>query len=96
MNLADDLERLHKIHQEGGLSDEEFALAKEKLLHSPREEPPIMQEIKTLGNAANQYASYQMVVGLIGSIIFIIFILAVLSKGHHSSTVPPRIHIESH
>lgn len=32
MNIADDIQRLHELHQSGALTDAEFAQAKEKLL----------------------------------------------------------------
>ena len=32
MNIADDIQRLHELHQSGALSDAEFAQAKAKLL----------------------------------------------------------------
>ncbi len=35
MNVADELEKLQRLHESGGISDEEFAKAKAKLLTSP-------------------------------------------------------------
>jgi phage shock protein PspC (stress-responsive transcriptional regulator) len=35
MNIADEIKRLHELHQSGALTDAEFAQAKEKLLASP-------------------------------------------------------------
>ena len=35
MNVADELEKLQQLHQSGGISDEEFAKAKAKLLTTP-------------------------------------------------------------
>jgi len=34
MNIADEIKRLHELHQSGALTDAEFAQAKEKLLAS--------------------------------------------------------------
>ena len=34
MNIADEIQRLHELHQAGALSDAEFAQAKAKLLNS--------------------------------------------------------------
>jgi len=36
MNIAEELERLGKLHADGTLSDEEFAKAKSRLLSAPR------------------------------------------------------------
>lgn len=35
MNIADEIQRLHDLHQSGALTDAEFAQAKAKLLTSP-------------------------------------------------------------
>jgi hypothetical protein len=35
MNVADELEKLQQLHQSGGISDDEFAKAKAKLLTTP-------------------------------------------------------------
>jgi len=35
MNVADELQKLQELHQSGGISDEEFAQAKAKLLTTP-------------------------------------------------------------
>jgi uncharacterized protein len=35
MNVADELQKLHALHQSGGISDEEFVQAKAKLLTTP-------------------------------------------------------------
>jgi uncharacterized protein len=35
MNVADELEKLQQLHQSGGISDEEFAKAKARLLTTP-------------------------------------------------------------
>jgi uncharacterized Tic20 family protein len=37
MNVADELQKLHQLHQSGALDDEEFALAKAKLLRESSE-----------------------------------------------------------
>lgn len=43
MNVGDELERLHQLHQAGGLSDEEFAKAKASLLNSsPSKSSPVI------------------------------------------------------
>jgi hypothetical protein len=35
MSVSDELQKLQELHRTGGLSDEEFAKAKAKLLDSP-------------------------------------------------------------
>jgi uncharacterized protein len=39
MKITEELERLHQLHQTGGLSDEEYAKAKASLLNSPPAKP---------------------------------------------------------
>src|SRR4051794_1696043 len=39
MNLADDLQKLHTLREQGALTDEEFALAKKRLLDGVAEDP---------------------------------------------------------
>ncbi len=99
MSLADDLERLHKIHQEGGLSDEEFARAKEKLLERPTEPPPLRREREnnSLGDAANRYVSFQIGMSIIGVIIFLIFLFAVIlpKTSSHPRFVPSSFPIQT-
>jgi hypothetical protein len=71
MNLTDELERLAQLHQQGTLSDEEFALAKTKLLNSSTESAPTDQD-RSIGEAANRYVSFQIVMGVIGLIVALI------------------------
>lgn len=80
MNLTDELERLGKLHKDGVLTDDEFALAKDKLLNQP-EQPPAScigddrqddSDDNLLGNAANRYVSFQIVMGVLGFILFLI------------------------
>jgi len=77
MNLTDELERLSKLHKEGALSDEEFAQAKSKVLLSQEERPPPEPD-RTLGDAANRYVSFQIVMAVIGIILFLFFLFGVV------------------
>jgi phage shock protein PspC (stress-responsive transcriptional regulator) len=38
MNLPDDLQKLHTLHEQGGLTDEEFTQAKKRLLEQTTED----------------------------------------------------------
>jgi hypothetical protein len=90
MNITDELERLSKLHAGGGLTDDEFAKAKAKLLDSetakssdddgrPIEEVSRELGSNSLGNAANRYVTFQIVMGVIGIIVFVIVALAMIS-----------------
>lgn len=95
MNITDELERLSRLHKEGALSDVEFAQAKSKLLVSQEERPPSEPD-RTLGEAANRYVSFQMVMAVIGIIIFLIFFFGVMlpamqgARGPNFNFQPPR------
>ena len=39
MNLADELQKLHTLREQGGLTDEEFTLAKKRLLEGTTDDP---------------------------------------------------------
>jgi len=77
MNLTDELERLGKLHQDGTLNDEEFAQAKNKLLNQS-EGRSVETPDNSLGQAANRYVTFQMIMGAIGFIIFLIFLFWVI------------------
>ena len=82
MNMTDELERLSKLHKDGTLNDEEFAQAKSNLLKQPTErEPP--ERDNSLGEAANRYVSLQIVMAVIGVIIFLIFLFGVILPTTH-------------
>jgi hypothetical protein len=85
MNLTDELERLSKLHQDGSLCDEEFAQAKSKLLNQPAEIEPAEKRDKSLGDAANRFVSFQIVMGLIGIIILLIILFGVILPHMHNS-----------
>jgi hypothetical protein len=89
MSLADELNKLAALRQSGALTDEEFQQAKEKLLSSPSPViepeyrrsptglPPIFDQgsgsDESLGKAANRYVTLQMVMAVIGIVIFLLF-----------------------
>ena len=90
MNITDELERLDKLHKDGALSDEEFAQAKDNLLN--RHEESLTDEFKdnSLGEAANRYVTFQIVMGVIGLIIFLIFFFSIILPHFNSG---PSFHI---
>ena len=82
---------MNKLHAGGGLTDDEFAKAKAKLLDSEAtkniddrgqaiEEVSRALDDNSLGNAANRYVTFQIVVGVIGIIIFVIVALIMISS----------------
>jgi hypothetical protein len=94
MNLTDELERLGRLHKDGTLNDEEFARAKQKLLNEPAREQPVEPRDNSLGEAANRYVSFQVVMSIIGLIIFLIFVfgfvLPHMNSGPTFHFAPPK------
>ena len=86
MNMSDEMERLSRLHQEGHLSDTEFAEAKRKLLReseqsaaTPMATPPT--------RAAEGEVTFWSIMGAIGIGILLFIFLAVcfphLRHFHH-------------
>ena len=76
MSLSDELQRLAELRTSGALTESEFQKAKEKLLaqdSKPRLPDFDNEPDQSLGRAANRYVTFQMVMAVIGIIIFIVF-----------------------
>lgn len=85
MTIADELKKLQQLHESGALSDEEFARAKSRVLDgappndtSGGEGGNLLATMfggrkETLGDAANRFVSFQMVMAAIGLIVFLLF-----------------------
>jgi len=56
MNIADELERLHQLHQSGALSDEEYRAAKASLIDRPKTSSGAEQGGNSCRNAATDVA----------------------------------------
>lgn len=71
MNMAEELERLHQLHQTGGLSDEEYAKAKASLLNSPpaQSSPVIIKDDAGLEIQTRQWAMFLHLSLLAGLIV---------------------------
>jgi hypothetical protein len=90
MSITEELAKLQQLHESGALSDEEFARAKEAVLNETpparagrSEGEGLVEDLlgeregkETLGTAANRYVSFQIVMSIIGLILFAIFFLA--------------------
>jgi hypothetical protein len=75
MSLSDELQSLAELRASGALTESEFEQAKAKLLkkdsisHNPESGS---QPDESLGRAANRYVTFQMVMSVIGILIFIV------------------------
>ncbi|HTV47872.1 MAG TPA: SHOCT domain-containing protein [Phycisphaerae bacterium] len=77
-DLASELERLSKLHNEGSLSDDEFELAKHKLL----DQALLGDELKQrdpYGGVIRSYVAFRIALMILGVIIFIIALVLVRS-----------------
>ncbi len=95
MSIADEIERLSVLRQNGALTDAEFAAAKRRLIGGAGN--PDDFESRGLGEAANRYVSLQMVMSVVGVIVFLIVLFGVflpmsckVGRGFDSNpTMPP-------
>jgi len=81
MNLSDEIKRLADLRDQGVLTPAEFDKAKQKLLQTPdkrTEKKPENYSFEdrseeSVGKAANRYVSFQIVMAVIGIILFLTF-----------------------
>lgn len=80
--LAQELEKLARLHGSGALTDEEFARAKDAALnHKVDRTTADDQESGSLGNAANRYVTFQIGMSIVGLIVFlVVFVLFFLPR----------------
>lgn len=67
MTMSDELNRLHELHQRGGLSDDEFARAKAKLLGEAATGPEVSPAMAAL-NALRRSAADRWIAGVCGGV----------------------------
>ena len=82
MNISDEIKRLADLRDEGILTPAEFEKAKKKLLDAPatpstpsktdRQYSFEDRSPESLGQAANRYVSFQIVMSVIGIIAFVL------------------------
>jgi hypothetical protein len=81
--MADELEKLQRLHRSGALSEAEFAAAKRHLL----EQGSSVRD-NSIGRAANRYVSFQVVAGVVGLALFLIFLFAFIVPAMSRTTDP--------
>ncbi len=86
MNITDDLERLSQLHRDGTLNDMEFAQAKSRLLSESQPSEP--QSGRSLGEAANRYVTFQMVMAVVGTVVALIIFFKVMLPSMQQSGFP--------
>jgi hypothetical protein len=81
MNLSEEIKRLADLRDQGVLTPAEFDKAKQKLLETPdprTEQNPENYSFEdrseeSIGKAANRYVSFQIVMAVIGILLFLTF-----------------------
>jgi len=73
MDIASELEKLKKLQSEGVLSEDEFTLAKRKLLETVGAENTVGAGTHLLGKAANNYVNFQITSTKVGFVIALLF-----------------------
>jgi putative oligomerization/nucleic acid binding protein len=83
VEIAEELEKLARLHQSGALTDEEFARAKDAAIgrRDARPAAPVEMSDGTLGSAANRYVNFQIVMSVVGVVVFlVVFVLVFLPR----------------
>ena len=79
--VAQELEKLARLHESGALTDEEFARAKHAALNRTDTGSAEHRENGSLGNAANRYVTFQIGMSIVGLILFlVVFVLFFLPR----------------
>ena len=73
MSLPEELQKLADLYDDGVLTEQEFTEAKRQLLQPAPKTPVPLAPDPTLGKAAETYVSFQIVMGIVGFVIFLIF-----------------------
>ncbi|HEV8534890.1 MAG TPA: SHOCT domain-containing protein [Candidatus Limnocylindria bacterium] len=71
MGVAEELEKLADLHRSGALSEREYADAKEAVLRGAT------SGTTRIGEAANRYVTFQIVMAAVGLIVFFLFLFLV-------------------
>lgn len=72
MSLADDLQKLQELRDEGALTDAEFAQAKNKLLEGGAAAETHIKLDPGLTRAAERYTNTSSAVSVIGIVVFVV------------------------
>jgi hypothetical protein len=79
--VAQELEKLARLHESGALTDEEFARAKDAALNRKDDRAVADREDTSLGSAANRYVTFQIGMSIVGFIVFlVVFVLFFLPR----------------
>jgi len=106
MSLTDELTKLAALRQSGALTETEFQQAKAKLFASPPDDTVLpdthdtLRRMKgfggskdTLGEAANRYVTFRMIMAVVGILIFLFFFAPMMcrqSSGFAGNTIQLR------
>jgi hypothetical protein len=86
LGIAEELEKLTQLHERGDLSDQEYADAKQATLRGvtkdtttdQRNAGPAIGDDRTLGEAANRYVSFQILMAGITLVIVLVLLVTVV------------------
>jgi hypothetical protein len=94
MAISDELERLRELHDGGELTDDEYARAKDAAIRGSEDRAESLLDgmfggdQSSLGNAANRYVNFQIVMAGIGLILFLVFACTVLPNFNRPPGLP--------
>jgi hypothetical protein len=84
LGIAEELEKLTQLHERGVLSDQEYAEAKQTTLRGVTKDTtdkhnrgPVSDD-RTLGEAANRYVSFQILMAGVTFVIILVLLVTVV------------------
>lgn len=92
MSISNEISKLAELKDKGIISPEEFEQGKKKILSEDNDPPPSRhapppqsyqfedRSDDSVGRAANRYVSFQMIMAVIGIIIFLLFFAPMMCR----------------
>ncbi|PXA03054.1 hypothetical protein DDZ13_14150 [Coraliomargarita sinensis] len=96
MSISDELSKLADLKEQGALSSEEFEAAKKKILSGDSSAPQKRANYPTknyqfedrsddsVGKAANRYVTLQIIMAVIGILVFLLFFAPMMCSSSNS------------
>lgn len=72
MQVGSELEKINELHKNGVLTDNEFKIAKEKLLALISTDNTVGSGVHIMGKAAHKFVNFKIVVTAVGAVLFAI------------------------
>lgn len=94
MSITEELEKLRDLYDDGVLTAGEFTEAKRQLLHPSPAVAPAPSDHSTLAQSAERYVSFQMMMSIVGLVIFLLFFFLFWLPGFERASGNAQPHIQ--